>query len=54
MRAQEMFKLNKVLEDQGISHTWRNCSDTARIAKEMRKKGSIYRSYTLHMLTIYR
>ncbi len=55
MHSQEMFDLNKMFIEKGISNTWRNRSDTARIAKQMRKKGIVICSaHAKHNLTMYR
>lgn len=41
LHAQEMFNRDKIFKEQGISSTWRNRSDTARIAQQMRRKGTV-------------
>lgn len=46
LHAQEMFDLSSMFIEHGIDNTWRNHSDTSRLASQMRKKGIFKLSYT--------
>jgi len=39
MHADEMFHMAEMFTENGIDNTWRNHSDTTRIARQMRRKG---------------
>ena len=39
LRSQEMCDLNSMLIEHGVDNTWRDHSDTTRLAQQMRKKG---------------
>lgn len=47
-RSEEMFKHNTTFSEQGVDTTWRDSSDAAHIAANMRRKGMI--SYAPHIL----
>ena len=48
-RSEEMFKYNITFSEQGVNTTWRNRSDTVRLAANMRRSGIINLAYTLHI-----